>query len=119
MDEIDRKLVALLRTDARTPVASLAKTLKVSRGTVQNRIDRMMARGEILGFTLKMGPEAEAGRVRAIMAIAVEGERSGGVLEALRAFPEVEAVHMTYGRWEYLADRYIEHMGDFSRRLEL
>ena len=118
MDEIDRKLVARLRTDARTPVASLAKTLKVSRGTVQNRIDRMMARGEILGFTLKMRPEAEAGRVRAIMAIAVEGERSGAVLKALRAFPEVEAVHMTNGRWDMLADLNTESLGDFSRLLD-
>ena len=67
MDEIDRKLVALLRTNARTPVAVLSKALKVSRGTVQNRIDRMMAAGAILGFTLRVRPDAEAERVRAIM----------------------------------------------------
>ena len=54
MDEIDRRLIALLRADARTPVATLAKTLKVSRGTVQNRIDRMLARGDIGGFTIRV-----------------------------------------------------------------
>ncbi|MEP6968313.1 MAG: AsnC family transcriptional regulator, partial [Pseudomonadota bacterium] len=76
MDETDRKLIALLRANARAPVAGLAKTLKVSRGTVQNRIDRMVARGEITGFTIKVREETDAQRVRAIMAIAVEGERS-------------------------------------------
>jgi DNA-binding Lrp family transcriptional regulator len=118
MDETDRKLVALLRADARTPMATLARTLKVSRGTVQNRIDRMVARGEIVGFTIKVRPDAEAGRVRAIMAIAVEGERSGAVLKALRGFPQVDAVHMTNGRWDMLAELNTEGLNDFSRLLD-
>jgi DNA-binding Lrp family transcriptional regulator len=118
MDEIDRKLVALLRTDARAPVATLARALKVSRGTVQNRIDRMVAKGLIIGFTLKVRPDAEADRVRAIMAIAVEGERSAAVLKALRGFPQVDAVHMTNGRWDMLAELNTEGLNDFSRLLD-
>lgn len=118
MDEIDRKLVGLLRADARTPVATLARALKVSRGTVQNRIDRMVAKGLIVGFTLKVRPDAEADRVRAIMAIAVEGERSGAVLKALRGFPQVDAVHMTNGRWDMLAELNTEGLNDFSRLLD-
>jgi DNA-binding Lrp family transcriptional regulator len=118
MDEIDRKLIALLRANARTPVATLSKTLKVSRGTVQNRIDRMIAGGDILGFTLRVRPDAEAERVRAIMAIAVEGERSGAVLKALRGFPEIDAVHMTNGRWDMLAELNAASLSDFSRLLD-
>ena len=118
MDEIDRKLVTLLRINARTPVATLSKTLKVSRGTVQNRIDRMTAAGTILGFTLRVRPDAEAESVRAIMAIAVEGERSGAVLKALRGFPEIDAVHMTNGRWDMLAELNAASLGDFSRLLD-
>ena len=118
MDEIDRKLVTLLRINARTPVAVLSKALKVSRGTVQNRIDRMMAAGAILGFTLRVRPDAEAERVRAIMAIAVEGERSGAVLRALRGFPEIDAVHMTNGRWDMLAELNAASLSDFSRLLD-
>jgi DNA-binding Lrp family transcriptional regulator len=118
MDEIDRKLIALLRVNARTPVATLSKTLKVSRGTVQNRIDRMIAAGAILGFTLRVRPDAEAERVRAIMAIAVEGERSGAVLKARRGFPEIDAVHMTNGRWDMLAELNAASLSDFSRLLD-
>jgi DNA-binding Lrp family transcriptional regulator len=118
MDDLDRQLVAALRADARTPVASLAKALKVSRGTVQNRIDRLRARGDILGFTLKTPPESEAERVRAIMAVAVEGERSGAVLKALRGFPEIRAVHMTNGRWDMLAELDTDSLQGFSRVLD-
>ena len=69
MDDIDQRLIATLRADARTPVATLAKQLGVSRGTVQNRIDRMLAQGAILGFTLRLPPDSEPHRVRAVMAI--------------------------------------------------
>ena len=118
MDEIDRKLIALLRADSRTPTASLARVLKVSRGTVQNRIDRLMAGGVIQGFTVKVQAATEAERVRAIMAIAVEGERSGAVLRALRGFPEVEAVHMTNGRWDMIAELNTDSLAGFSRALD-
>jgi DNA-binding Lrp family transcriptional regulator len=118
MDEVDRKLIALLRADARAPVAGLAKTLKVSRGTVQNRVDRMIARGDIVGFTVKARAESEAERVRAIMAIAVEGERSGAVLRALRGFPQVERVHMTNGRWDMIAELNTDSLAGFSNALD-
>lgn len=118
MDETDQRLIALLRANARAPVATLAKTLKVSRGTVQNRIDRMIARGDIVGFTVKARAESEAERVRAIMAIAVEGERSGAVLRALRGFPQVERVHMTNGRWDMIAELNTESLAGFSNALD-
>jgi DNA-binding Lrp family transcriptional regulator len=118
LDETDQRLIALLRANARAPVATLAKTLKVSRGTVQNRIDRMIARGDIVGFTVKARAESEAERVRAIMAIAVEGERSGAVLRALRGFPQVERVHMTNGRWDMIAELNTESLAGFSNALD-
>jgi DNA-binding Lrp family transcriptional regulator len=118
MDETDRKLVTLLRANARAPIAGLAKSLKVSRGTIQNRIDRMMARGDLLGFTIKVREEARAERVRAIMAIAVEGERSGAVLRRLRGFPEIEAVHMTNGRWDMVAEMETDSLAGFSAALD-
>ena len=118
MDEIDRKLIALLRVNARAPVAGLAKAVNLSRGATQNRIDRMQTRGEIAGFTIKVSDAASAGRVRAIMAIAVEGERSGAVLRRLRGFPAVEAVHMTNGRWDMLAELNTENLAGFSAALD-
>ena len=118
MDDIDRQLIAVLRDDARTAVATLAKRLGVSRGTVQNRIDRMMREGAILGFTLRLPPETDAHRVRAVMAIAIEGERSSAVMAALRGFPEIEAVHTTNGRWDLMAELNAESLAAFSQALD-
>ena len=118
MDDIDRQLIAILRDDARTAVATLAKRLGVSRGTVQNRIDRMMREGAILGFTLRLPPESDAHRVRAVMAIAIEGERSSAVMAALKGFPEIEAVHTTNGRWDLMAELNAESLAAFSAALD-
>lgn len=118
MDDLDRDLVRLLRTDARTPAASLAKTLRVSRGTVQNRIARLLREGVVLGFTLRLPPASEPQRVRAIMTLAVEGERTAAVLTALRGVPEVEAAHTTNGRWDLVLDLNAESLPAFSRALD-
>ena len=47
MDDTDRHLIAELRSDARLPVSTMAARLGVSRATVRNRIDRMIAEGVI------------------------------------------------------------------------
>jgi DNA-binding Lrp family transcriptional regulator len=119
MDDLDRQLLALLRADSRAPVATLAARLKVSRGTVQNRIDRMMRLGgAIQGFTVRTRPEMEESRIRAIMGIAIEGERSAAVIKALRGLPEVDKVHTTNGRWDLIAELDTATLAEFSRTLD-
>ena len=117
-DELDRRLIALLRADSRAPAATLARQLRVSRGTVQNRIARLLASGEVQGFTVKTRPDVEANRVRAVMTIAVEGERSGSVVKALSGLPPVAAVHTTNGRWDLVAELDVETLGEFSATLD-
>lgn len=104
MDDIDRQLVALLRTDARRPVASLAKALKVSRGTVQNRMRKLEAEGTIAGYTVRLKPKAEGHRIRALMTVVVEGNHIERVLKSLAGDPAVEALHTTNGRWDIVAE---------------
>lgn len=118
MDDTDRKLIALLRDNARLPVATLAALLKVSRGTVQNRLDRLQASGVIQGFTLRLLPEAEAGRIRAITLIEVAGERTEAVLRSLRGMAEVSAVHSTNGRWDLVAELTTGTLEGFDAALQ-
>ena len=118
MDEIDRKLLALLRANAREPASALAKRLKTSRGTVQNRIARMLAAGTIRGFTIRTTPELETGRIRAVMCIAIEGEQSGKITSALRGFAEIERIYTTNGRWDLIAEIGTDTLAGFSQALD-
>lgn len=118
MDELDRMLLALLRADSRMPAATLAARLKVSRGTVQNRIARLQAQGIIQAFTVRTRPELESQRVRAIMCIAIEGERSAAVIRRLKGFPAVDRIHSTNGRWDLVAELDVASLAEFSRALD-
>jgi DNA-binding Lrp family transcriptional regulator len=117
MDATDQALIALLRVNARTPVAKLATRLGVSRGTVQNRIDRLVRDRVLLGFTVRTATEADPHRVRALMMIAVEGDRSDAVLDALRGYPEVRSLHTTNGRWDIIAELGTDTLGAFDDAL--
>jgi DNA-binding Lrp family transcriptional regulator len=117
MDDTDRRLIELLHKNARLPVASLAAILGVSRATVQKRLDRLIAEGTITGFTVTTSAEAEPGRVRAIMLVEIEGERSETVLRALRRFPEVAAVHTTNGRWDLVVELRTDGLDTFDKAL--
>jgi DNA-binding Lrp family transcriptional regulator len=88
MDHLDTRLIALLRENARLPVATLARQLKVSRGTVQNRIDRLLEDRVLLGFTVRTTPEAASHRIRAVTMVRTEGD-ADQVLRTLRGLPEV------------------------------
>ncbi len=118
MDDTDRRLIALLREDARAPVAALATALGVSRGTVQNRIDRMMTEGTLLGFTIRLRADALPSRIRAIATIAVEGERTEHIIKRLRSFPEIAAIHTTNGRWDLVLELSTESLEAFDKALQ-
>jgi DNA-binding Lrp family transcriptional regulator len=117
VDDLDHRLISLLRDNARLSVAQLALQLTVSRATVQNRIDRLVAQRVLLGFTVRTSAEGAAHRVRAMMMIAVDGDRSDAILKALRGYPEVRALHTTNGRWDIVAELGTDTLETFDAAL--
>ena len=103
MDDLDQRLIAKLRHDARAPVADLAKALGVSRGTITNRMARLQRDGVITGYTLRLRPDATPDEIRAWTSLAVEGNQHR-VIRALLGEPGVAALHDTNGRWDLLAE---------------
>lgn len=117
MDTTDRQLISLLRDDARMSVAAMAKALGVARGTVQNRLRRLEADGVIVGYTVRLKLEEQDQRIRALMTVAVEGNRTDEVLKALRGDPAVCALHTTNGRWDIVAELRTESLEAVDRVL--
>ncbi|MDE2198530.1 MAG: Lrp/AsnC family transcriptional regulator [Rhodospirillales bacterium] len=103
LDDTDRRLIALLRDNARLPTASLARHLGVARGTVQNRIDRLQAAGVLLGFTLRLHDAADQG-VRAITTLEIRSSDQRAVVAGLKRIPEIRRIHSTNGRWDLVVE---------------
>ena len=118
MDDTDRTLISLLRKDARTNVATLAAKLGVSRGTVTNRLRKLEDDQVIVGYSVRLRPDAEPDKIRAWMSVLVEGNQTRAVIAALLGEPAVEALHDTNGRWDLLAELRAESMVELSKVLE-
>ena len=118
MDALDQQLISLLRKDARTNVAALAKKLGVSRGTVTNRITRLEDGGVIVGYTVRLRPDAEPSEISAWMSVAVEGNQTRAVIASLLGEPGVAELHDTNGRWDLLAELRATSLAELSQVLE-
>lgn len=104
MDDLDRNLIAQLRSDARLPLATLARRLKVARTTVQARLERLESQGVIAGYTLRLGAGAAGALIRASVLLTIEPRAQAAILARLKALPEVERAHTTSGRFDLLIE---------------
>jgi DNA-binding Lrp family transcriptional regulator len=118
MDDLDQKLIALLRQDARLSIALLASRLKVSRGTVTNRMARLEKDGVIAGYTLRLRSDVQTQQIKAWMSIAVEGNRTREVIANLMGEPGVASLMDTNGRWDLLAELRADNLQDLAKVLE-
>ncbi|HEV8500504.1 MAG TPA: Lrp/AsnC family transcriptional regulator [Casimicrobiaceae bacterium] len=98
----DRKLLALLRADARESTASIARKLGLSRTTVQERIARLERTGAIAGYTLRE-PDGRATTLSALVLLNVDAKQSERVVRELKSMPSVSALRAVSGVFDYVA----------------
>jgi DNA-binding Lrp family transcriptional regulator len=118
MDDIDTRLIALLRADARISVATLASKLGIARGTVTARLRKLEDEQVIVGYTVKLRPESDPNDIRAWMAVQVDGNRTHEVIASLLGEPAAIALHDTNGRWDLLAELRAGSPAELSKVLE-
>lgn len=104
MDDLDTALISALRHDARAALSDLAAALGVSRSTVRARLERLRARGEIVGFSVVLRADVQPDPVRGLMMIGIEGRGTDRILRQLSGMPEIRNLHSTNGRWDVIAE---------------
>ncbi|MEH7901920.1 Lrp/AsnC family transcriptional regulator [Rhizobium laguerreae] len=117
VDDLDTELLSALRHNARISVSSLAAMTGASRATVATRIDRLVASGTIVGFTIRTGHETRSAGVRAIVMIEVLGKLADRVADQLRGLPQVRALHSTNGKWDFVAELEDRDLAAFDQTL--
>ncbi|ELZ41727.1 MULTISPECIES: Lrp/AsnC family transcriptional regulator [Halorubrum] len=94
MDDLDRRILSILRRDARTPYTEIADRVGTSEGTVRNRVDRMTDEGIIERFTVT----TRTGNVKAMIEISVEmNVDTAAVGERMVDWEEVDFVWQVSG----------------------
>lgn len=117
----DRDLLALLRQNARMPVAAMAKRLSLSRTTVQVRLERLEREGVIAGYGVRLSEGYASGLVRAHILITLAPKMLSKVCAALDSLPAVSELHSVSGAFDLIAvitapsiaelDRLIDEIG--------
>lgn len=113
-DDLDRQMIALLRSDGRAPVSKMAQVLGVSRATVQFRLDRLINSGAILGFTVRVRQDHPDDMIQAVMMIEVVGKSTDHVVKKLRGLPELHRLHTTNGNWDLVAEIRTDSLVSFD-----
>lgn len=118
MNNIDHIILGLLKDNARMSITDLATKTRVSRATVQKRIEYMESTGVITGYTVRFRPSAEKNIIRAWMNIMVEGTKAQAVIRELRLESAVERLHTTNGKWDILVELQSDSLENFDKALE-
>jgi DNA-binding Lrp family transcriptional regulator len=101
LDDIDRRLIALLQDNARLSTVQLAKAVGLSRSAVQERIARLEATGVIAQYTVRLGSGGDPLRAWLLLRYA-DGFSCDDVMPQLEALPQVQACHSVAGETDML-----------------
>ena len=94
MDDLDRRILDVLRRDARTPYTEIADTVGTSEGTVRNRVERMIDDEIIERFTVA----TRTGNIKAMIEVSVAVDvDTSEVSERMAEWDEVDFVWQVSG----------------------
>ena len=114
----DDELIALLRVNARQPVAALARKLGLSRTTVQDRLRRLEQNGVIAGYSVKLARDIDRGGIRAYVTISVEPRRQIEVAKVISRLAQVETLHTVSGKFDLIAQVKTASAEDMDRLID-
>lgn len=103
LDDLDRRLLALLQANARESTAQLARRLGVARTTVLARLARLEREHVITGYTVRLAADEEDRSVQAFVGIVTDPKQGREVTRALASLPELRQLSSVSGEFDYIA----------------
>ncbi|TXT38050.1 MAG: transcriptional regulator AsnC family [Comamonadaceae bacterium] len=113
MDDLDKKLIDLLKVNARLPVVKLAQALGCARSTVLLRMKALEQGGIISGYTISVAQPTPAG-VQALVLIATDSSSEASIIQALSRRHEVTKVYSVNGRYDLCAQVHTDSLEEFD-----
>jgi Lrp/AsnC family leucine-responsive transcriptional regulator len=116
MDELDRRIVAILAEDGRTPYREIAERTGVATTTVHQRVRRLTEQGVIAGTRIIINWEAVGLPVTALISVEAPGDQPlAEVAESIASLPFVQDCYAVTGEFDLLLTiraRSSDHLGE-------
>lgn len=120
----DQQLISLLQENARAPVATLARSLGLSRATVQSRIERLEREKVIIGYGVRLSDDVEGAFIKAHVLITVVPKSTQRTITELHGIKAIRLLHSVSGAVDLIAliaapsvselDSIVDHIGELE-----
>jgi DNA-binding Lrp family transcriptional regulator len=119
MDEVDRRIIAILGADARKSYAEIGAQVALSAPAVKRRVDRLRAAGVIRAFTAVIDPAAIGWTTEAFVELYCTGRTTPAqIAEAARQHPEVVGAYTVSGGADALVHLRAADISHLEQALE-
>jgi DNA-binding Lrp family transcriptional regulator len=116
VDDVDRRIIALLRENARRSFQDIGQHVHLSAPAVKRRLDRLERDGVVLGYTAIIDPQAFGWRAEAFVDLYCDGNMPGSAIKrAVEREPGVISAHTVAGE----ASALLHVMAEDTKSLEL
>ena len=118
LDNTDRRLISLLRMNARLSTSELARQLDISRSTIQSRLRRLETRNIISGYTVQFNEEYEKRLLKSHVMLKLVQKLTGPTYVALSKLPQVTALYSISGEYDMIAVLSAESAGELNQVID-
>ena len=115
LDDIDSKIIEILKKDSRTPYTEIASTLGVSDSTIHVRIKKLKDEGILLRYTVEIN-EGLLGKVQGLAMINVNPDHLDEVISKLTMNECISKVYETHGSHDFIV---LLNVGNLNELREL
>jgi DNA-binding Lrp family transcriptional regulator len=119
MDDVDDRIVALLRENARRSYQDIGKHVHLSAPAVKRRVDRLESAGVIRGYTAVIDPAASGWHTEAFVYLYCDGRMPADAIKrAVESVPEVASAHTVAGEYSAVLHVLAKDTADLELALE-
>ena len=119
MDEVDERIVALLREDARRSFQNIGKHVHLSAPAVKRRVDKLEAAGVLRGYSAAVDPAAAGWHTEAFVYLYCDGRMPADAIKrAVESEPQVASAHTVAGEYSAVLHVLARDTADLELVLE-
>ncbi len=122
LDDIDKRILKLLQTDARLSFAELSRDLSVAEATVRFRVNRLVNSGVITRFTALVDPVKVGLKVSGAILLKIEPSQLEEACKQLVSFKETQYLFQSTGEYDVVSviiARDMDHLNSLVKRTKM
>lgn len=114
-NDIDQKLIEILKENSRTSLREMAKIVPLSPSSIRNRLARLVDKGIIERFTIDVDYRKLGYEIQVIILLTTKPGTSDQIYRALERYEEISKIFWTTGPSNFLCLAQLKDMNDLSK----